>query len=341
MYEVLRALREKAKLKARGHDPKKPVAYWKEKDHLSGQIVEVFVGILRTRGCYWALSGGCTMCGYIKDAYMAPVSSEDIREQLKYFEEEYSGEPYVKIFTSGSFLDPREVSYDVYEDLFSLFSDAKVISVESRPEFVNNKSLKTLKKLSEKYGINVEISIGLESSNEQILRNLINKGFSIEDYVKAAIKVKEMGFLLKTYILLKPPFVSEFYALKTGINSALFAANFSDRISINPTIIQPYTVVEDLYKKGLYKPPWIFTLIVLLKRVKIERPEKVIVSYPMKKMREEGLRGCEKCLKAGLRSLIEFSLTQDIKRLSIPRSCLCHNLWIQEMKVSRRYPYLH
>ncbi|RLF67125.1 MAG: TIGR01210 family radical SAM protein [Thermoplasmata archaeon] len=341
MYELLRLLRDKAKESARRYNPKRPVAYWREEDHLDGQIVRAFVGILRTRGCYWALTGGCTMCGYIKDAYIRDLDPSELRAQIKYLSEEYSGEPYVKIFTSGSFLDPKEIPYDVYEDVLSAFSDAKVISIESRPEFVKDETLKILSRLSDKFNIRIEISIGLESSNEQILRKLINKGFSIKDYVTAAKRVKKHGFLLKTYILLKPPFVSEFYALKTGINSALFALNFSDRVSVNPTVIQPYTIVEDLYRKGLYRPPWVFTLIVLLKRVKVERPEKVIVSYPMKKLKKEGLRGCDSCLKESISRIVEFSLTQRVEVLSLPRECPCYKLWLREVFISKRYPYLY
>jgi len=340
MYEKIKELRERTRIRATRHDPYRPVAYWSEKDNVMGKIVRAFVAILRTRGCYWALSGGCTMCGYIQDAYMRPVKDDQLRAQLEIVKNGYSGEEYVKIFTSGSFLDKEEVPVKLYDDIFSSFSTAKVISIESRPEFVTRESIENLKRVKKEYGVEIEVSIGLESSNENILRNLINKGFGIEAYVRAAKLLKDEGFLVKTYILLKPPFVSEYYAMMDAINSVIFASNFSDKISINPTVIQRFTIVEDLYKRGLYKTPWVYTLIAVLKRTKLEKEDAIIVSYPMKKLKEGGLRGCKECLEEHIRRIIDFSLTQDVSKLNIDESCPCYEIWKKELYVSKRNPYL-
>lgn len=340
MYEKLKELREKAKKRAIQHDPYRPVAYWSEKDNVMGKTVRAFVAILRTRGCYWALSGGCTMCGYIQDAYMRPVEDDQLRAQLEIIRNGYSGEEYVKIFTSGSFLDKEEVPTKLYDDIFSSFSTAKVISIETRPEFVTRDSLENLKRVGKKYGLEIEVSIGLESSNENILKNLINKGFGIDSYVRAAKLLKDEGFFVKTYILLKPPFVSEYYAMRDAINSILFASNFSDKISINPTVIQRFTIVEDLNRRGLYKTPWVYTLMVVLKRAKLERRDSIIVSYPMKKLKEGGLRGCKECLGEHIQRIIDFSLTQDVSKLKIDENCWCYEIWKKELYVSKKNPYL-
>jgi len=340
MYEKLKELREKAKKRAIRHDPYRPVAYWSEKDNVMGKTVRAFVAILRTRGCYWALSGGCTMCGYIQDAYMRPVEDDQLRAQLEIIRNGYSGEEYVKIFTSGSFLDKEEVPTKLYDDIFSSFSTAKVISIETRPEFVTRDSLENLKRVGKKYGLEIEVSIGLESSNENILKNLINKGFGIDSYVRAAKLLKDEGFFVKTYILLKPPFVSEYYAMRDAINSILFASNFSDKISINPTVIQRFTIVEDLNRRGLYKTPWVYTLMVVLKRAKLERRDSIIVSYPMKKLKEGGLRGCKECLGEHIQRIIDFSLTQDVSKLKIDENCWCYEIWKKELYVSKKNPYL-
>ncbi len=340
MYEKLKELRERAKKRAIRHDPYRPVAYWSEKDNVMGKTVRAFVAILRTRGCYWALSGGCTMCGYIQDAYMRPVEDDQLRAQLEIIRNGYSGEEYVKIFTSGSFLDKEEVPTKLYDDIFSSFSTAKVISIETRPEFVTRDSLENLKRVGKKYGLEIEVSIGLESSNENILKNLINKGFGIDSYVRAAKLLKDEGFFVKTYILLKPPFVSEYYAMRDAINSILFASNFSDKISINPTVIQRFTIVEDLNRRGLYKTPWVYTLMVVLKRAKLERRDSIIVSYPMKKLKEGGLRGCKECLGEHIQRIIDFSLTQDVSKLKIDENCWCYEIWKKELYVSKKNPYL-
>lgn len=90
-----------------------PVRCWSEKDVLDRTIVDAYVLILKTRGCSWALSSGCTMCGYWNDSAMGPVSDTDLLQQFDTAMERYAGEKIVKIFTSGSFLDPGEIPQTV------------------------------------------------------------------------------------------------------------------------------------------------------------------------------------------------------------------------------------
>jgi Predicted Fe-S oxidoreductase len=43
-------------------------------------------------------------------------------------------------------------------------------------------------------GRNIEVAIGLESSNNMVLKNCVNKGFKVEDFVEASKKVSNYGF---------------------------------------------------------------------------------------------------------------------------------------------------
>ena len=51
----------------RGYDPGEIISTWTEKDLLDGKVVDAWVIIFRTRGCYWAHASGCSMCGYVND----------------------------------------------------------------------------------------------------------------------------------------------------------------------------------------------------------------------------------------------------------------------------------
>ena len=89
-------------------DSKKPVSSWSEKDVLKDKTVDAFVIILRTKGCSWALESGCTMCGYFNDSLWEDVSDDDLSIQFEKAMKNYNGQKFVKIFTSGSFLDDNE-----------------------------------------------------------------------------------------------------------------------------------------------------------------------------------------------------------------------------------------
>ena len=82
------------------------VVTWVEKDMAGGEIVNALVLIMRTNGCCWAKSGsgGCTMCGY-RTASLNGVTEEDLNAQIDQALAKYKGEPFVKIYTSGSFFD--------------------------------------------------------------------------------------------------------------------------------------------------------------------------------------------------------------------------------------------
>ncbi|HEV2428449.1 MAG TPA: hypothetical protein VGV64_01190, partial [Thermoplasmata archaeon] len=86
-----------------------PVNQWTEPEAIGPARVRAFVAILRTRGCYWADVKGCSMCGYARDTLGRSATPEELAAQLALLTARYVGEPYVKLYTSGSFLDDREV----------------------------------------------------------------------------------------------------------------------------------------------------------------------------------------------------------------------------------------
>src|SRR5580693_1040004 len=88
---------------------REPVNMWVEDEAIGPDRVRAFVLILRTRGCYWADVKGCSMCGYAKDTLGRSATAEEIGRQLESALRAYRDQPYVKLYTSGSFLDDREV----------------------------------------------------------------------------------------------------------------------------------------------------------------------------------------------------------------------------------------
>jgi predicted RNA-binding protein (TIGR00451 family) len=208
----IKQIREKS-LPSREHSRK--VIHWDEEHYLRSGLGKALVFILPTKGCSWALSksGGCSICGYIYDNPQEPDfdmiidSVKDILSKKLGEEEKFS----VKLFTSGSFLDKRELPLSVQASILKEISSYKRVEevvLESRPEYVTQETLNNLADVLEKDKI--EIAIGLESSNNEILKKSINKGFFWEDYEKAVERVLEFGAKIKTYLLFKPPFVSEY-----------------------------------------------------------------------------------------------------------------------------------
>ncbi|HHF55290.1 MAG TPA: TIGR01210 family radical SAM protein [Thermoplasmatales archaeon] len=300
---------------------KKP-RIWKEKDVLDGKIVDAFVVILRTVGCKWAHESGCLMCGYFKETYDA--GKEEILKQVEEAYSHYNGEEIVKIFTSGSFLDSEEIPLELQEFILNKFARAKKIIVESRPEFIEN-----LERIKAK--ARLEVAMGLESANDRVLEYSINKGFTFAEWRKAAEKVKEYGKELKVYILIKPPFLTEKDAIEDAVRSVEKVKDIADTISFNPVAIHSKTLVELLWRKKLYSPPWLWSVVKVIEEA-TEIYDGLIKCDVVAGGKARGAHNCGKCDAAFIKAIRDFSLSQKIDALK-KLECECREEWLDLLEI--------
>ncbi len=296
--------------------PSQLEALWKESDMSDGRKVDAMVVILRTNGCCWVKSGGCTMCGY-REASLSHVTEEDLLKQLDEAVSRYRGEQFVKIYTSGSFLDDNEVPRSVRAKFFEAFSGCERILFESRPEFITEDSLSDVPKTA-------TIALGLESSDPVVLERSVHKGFTPDDIRRAGLLIKSMGLHVRTYLLLKPPFMTEAMAMEDAVRSARFADEFSDEISINPLNVQRATYVERLWKRGEFRSPWIWSLIEVFKELSGTVGSR-LMSSPSGGGAMRGVHNCGECDKAALDAVEKFSFTQNVDNLKV--DCACRARW--------------
>lgn len=302
--------------------PTKPEAIWKEDDVVSGKRVQALAAVLRTSGCWWSRKKGCLMCGYNVASDLA-IGQEALSSQLDELLVRYDGEEMVKIYTSGSFLDLNEIPVIIRDRIFAMFPGEPRILFESRPEFVTDENLSALP------SHRTEVALGLESSNDEVLRVCIRKGFASSDYVKAAERIRKRGMAVRTYLLLKPPFMTEAQAIKDTASSALFARSNSDTISINPVNVQAGTEVERLWRRGDYRPPWLWSLVEVLKAAK-EGTDVRVFSSPSGAATPRGVHNCGKCDQDVLGAIKRFSFSQDPKELD-GLDCACRSQWMAQL----------
>lgn len=299
---------------------------WQENDTLNGKITKSLTIIIQTSGCHWAHHSGCTMCGYFRDSLPGGIDEIQIISQINKALERYNGESIIKIFTSGSFLDSKEISFHTQKKILKEVakkSDVKKISIESRPEYVTDKIeelAQTIKPAT------LEVSIGLESATDHVLEKSINKGFLFEDWLKAAKCIREKNLNLKTYLLIKPPFLTEREAIKDCIISAEKICDLSTTISFNPVNIHSYTLVEWLWKHGEYQPPWLWSIISILKEVHRLDGNTHIQCDIIAGGQKRGAHNCGKCDKKILEAINNFSLYQNEKFLE-DIDCKCKKKW--------------
>lgn len=295
-------------------DPTRPVSIWRGQDLLDGRTVESLTVILRTVGCRW---NRCTMCGYASEG--APATVEDLLAQFDNACQRLSSDVRVmKIYTSGSFLDPREIPYTARDRILDLLKSAGIerLVIESRPEHINSERVGAC--LSR---VNTEFAIGLETSNDLIRQEIICKGFTFQDFVHASKTIHEQGGRVKAYLLLKPPHLSEGQALRDSIASADAARRYADVLSLNLCNVQRGTYVERMWERGEYRPPWLWSAVEVLRMV-----EGPIICDPVGAGTRRGPHNCGKCDASIAEAIRNHTLAQDPDVFE-DLDCECKRTW--------------
>ncbi len=300
------------------------VNQWVEPEALGPERVRAFVLILKTRGCYWADVKGCSMCGYAKDTLGRSATPAELGEQLARALEQYHGEPYVKLYTSGSFLDDREVDPESRRAVVGAFAGrARRLLFETLPEFATESSLAPLVAA---FPGELEVALGLETTDPTVLAKFVHKSAGPEEYLAAGDRVRALGLRAKAYLLLKPPYLAESEAVEDVVRSVDEAAPHFDALSVNPVHIQNGTVVEWLYHRGRYRPPWLWSVVDALVRGSDRRGSARLVSFPTAGGLPRGPHNCGRCDREVLAAIEEASLSQEFGALG-RLDCTCREEW--------------
>ena len=329
---LAKASREARQLTVKTGDPNFPSTTFTQPDRMDGEEVKAFVLILRTRGCRWALGGGCTFCGYVNDSFIRKIEPHELVEQMRNGLAEYRGEPVFKIYTSGSFLDPYEVPEGAQAEIAKLVPETvKKLNVEAQAPDVTAPRVAALRAALPPE-TKLEFGIGLESANKTVARFSVNKEFFLEDFQEAARAAKAHGASLKCYTMVKPPFLTEEEAIRDAVETARLAGPHASTVSFNPMNIQKHTLVEDLWKRGQYRPPWLWSVVEALVRGKDACPGTVMKSDPVAGGKNRGAHNCGKCDDHVMKAIAAFNVSQD-KRVFATLKCDCKRHWQDQVQM--------
>jgi radical SAM enzyme (TIGR01210 family) len=327
---LAKASREARRLTVKEGDATRPSTTFTQPDRIDGEEVTAFVVILRTRGCRWALGGGCTFCGYVNDSFIRKIEPHELVLQFQNALSDYKGEPVLKIYTSGSFLDPYEVSEDAQAEIAALVPHSvKKLNLEAQAPDVTEPRVAAIRA---RLGpdTKLEFGIGLESADKTVARYSVNKEFFLADFEQAAAAAATHGATLKCYTMVKPPFLTEEEAIRDCVNTARLAGPHASTVSFNPMNIQKNTLVESLWKRAQYRPPWLWSVVEALVRGKEACPQTVMKSDPVAGGKSRGAHNCGKCDDNVLKAIAAFNVSQD-PRVFARLDCACRRDWQDQL----------
>ena len=178
------------------------------------------------------------------------ITKEEARKQIDEFIENLKDKKEDKeiAFFGGSFTGIEEEKQNELLELANEYiRDGKVksIRISTRPDYIDKKILKRLKKYKVK-----TIELGVQSANDYILKRA-GRGHTFEDVKKASKLIRRYGFTLGHQMMVGLPESTR----KDEINTAKELIKLKPKIvRIYPVLIVKGTELEKEYKEGKYKP---------------------------------------------------------------------------------------
>tara|TARA_Y100000768_G_scaffold378080_1_gene352076 strand:+ start:1125 stop:2291 length:1167 start_codon:yes stop_codon:yes gene_type:complete len=303
--------------------------------------------ILRTKGCHWWWSSGCTFCGYFNDT-RDDVTNDDLHSQWQYALEkfdDFKDHAMVKVYTSGSLLEDREIPVEFQQTVLSDCQRlGKELIVESRCEQLSDKKLAWAKQFNQSFAV----AIGLEAYDDEVLRFHVNKGFSTKAWDRAVVNLKKHDIRIKTYLMFKPPFMSEADALNHGVKWIEDVAHRSDEISVNPMNIQRGTIIDRLHRNNEYRPPWLWSLVEMIRRAhptihpeggKNGDKDQVcrLIIHPTAGGKIRGAHNCGSCDSEVVAAIERYAVSGDLEEFT-GLTCSCEAAWREELLLEQALP---
>ncbi len=309
------------------YDAEKPLACWKSSDRYGNDILPTLTIILKTSGCRW---NRCRMCGYRNERSVGLFPEEQERHllsQIAWTVRTYKPEEYrmVKLFTSGSFFDDHEVSSHVRTRVAEAFR-GKLVIAETRPEYVREEALLEFSSAVDdgSWEVPLYCAIGLETTNDAIRDKSILKGFTYDDFCRAAQTAHGSGAGVKAYLLMKPLFLTEREALEDMHSSLAEVCRFADLVSMNPCTVQGRTELEWYWRRGAYRPPYLWSVLAALSRAPVH-----VTCDPLGGGKRRGPHNCGGCDRDLVHAIQDYSLNGDraLIEAALETDCSCKTEW--------------
>lgn len=307
-------------------------------DAKKSQPIKRWILLLPGAGCSWAKkSGGCFMCGFNCRLNQfnrgKPPSSTKL---LKIFR---LGRILIKdrnpsnltIYNAGSFLNDEEIPRDVQERICKEVNESPYLDslfVESRPEFVSEEKIKSLNSLLE--GKPLKVGMGLECVTDYYRNYYVHKGLSRYHFQKAVNILKQNNVTALVYVFLKPIHLEEKESINEAIRTVEYAFSIgADEVALESAFIQEGTVMKELYSQGEFEPPWLWSIIEVIKQVHHLGPV-YIGGFEDEPPPIDVPHNCPKCSSRIRKIFQEYNRTLNVSLLK-RRYCQCLPIWEKKL----------
>lgn len=289
-------------------------------------------GSLVSRKKVILMSGGCsvptcTMCPFTNENnYGLGGDAQSLLHQVAHVLTRSPDEPAYEVlalYNDGSFFAPREIPRDAQLVIAEYVARAGVrrLVVESLPQFITPAVLTPF--VDALRGVELEVGIGLQSSDDLVRETLVNTRISRTAFERALSTMKELGVHPKIYLMVKPPFLTDGEAITDVVASVEYVGSLGVQgVTLCPTRVSRNTVAWRLWESGTYQPPNLWTIVDTVRRIHDATQVRVAcINLRGSDFESVFPDSCPACADHIVDCLIRYSETGDVADL--PDSCDC------------------
>lgn len=313
MEQPLSGIRDKAILAARPArntlDVYRPYDFLVEPERtVDGVVEDVATIFLTNRECPFR----CLMCDLWKNTTIDSVPVGAIPRQIDYALERLSCAQHVKLYNSGNFFDAKAIPREDWPAIVDRVRDFKSVIVENHPKLCGDNCCEFQEMLAA-YDVELEIAIGLETVHPEVLPRL-NKQMTVDDFSQAAERLRNSGIRLRSFILLRPPFLSE----EEGVEWAMKSIEFAFGAGVSCCSIVPTRagngIMDSLESDGHFHSPQLTSMeFVQEAGIRLGAGRVFMDTWDARQFAE-----CSACAEARIERMKTMNLSQEV---AVPVSC--------------------
>jgi archaeosine synthase beta-subunit len=276
-----------------------------------GMVQDVATIFLTNRECPFR----CLMCDLWKNTTVESVPVGAIPQQMDYALERLPNAQHVKLYNSGNFFDARAIPKQDWPAIVQRVRGFKSVIVENHPKLCGNGCLEFRDMLAA-HDVELEIALGLETVHPEVLPRL-NKQMTTHDFSRAAKRLSSEGIRLRTFILLRPPFLDE----DEGVEWALRSIEFAFEQGVSCCSVVPTRagngIMEQLERDGLFGPPQLSSMEIVQERgIRLEAGRVFMDTWDAQQF-----AACPECAKRRVQRIADMNLSQEVAPRHVCETC--------------------
>ena len=238
-------------------DPRRPYAYLVEEERqANGELANVATLFLTNRECPFK----CLFCDLWRNTLDEPVPVGAIPEQIDWALSQLPPATVIKLYNSGNFFDPQAIPSADHPAIAERVRGFERVIVENHPRLCRDEVRQFQQLLG---SAQLEVAIGLETIHPLLLTRL-NKRMPLADYEQAVRRLLKWGIDVRTFILLRPPHLTEAEGVEWACKALEYAWNLEIRCCSIIPVRAGNGIMDQLATEGHFAPPTLCSLEAVL-----------------------------------------------------------------------------